>query len=271
MPVLSRVSPAACRDSTHFQRASAIKTTLPIFQSAMASRLNGASIRTRKGKIWLRFPARPCALRSANATRPFAAFGEFCKLIFIKHRDEKDLERVNGAPYAFQRGGNETAQQLAARIHRLYQAEQAREPGVFTEQINTDPPVLAQCVEHLEGISLDRTELDTKGVAFEEFMGGFFKGDFGQYFTPRELIAFAVEVLNPERTHVVLDPACGSGGFLLYALDHVRREADHKKQEDILEHYRYWHEFAQNNLFGLEINEELARVAKMNMIIHDDG
>src|SRR5260364_278414 len=51
----------------------------------------------------------------------------------------------------------------------------------------------------------------------------------------------------------------------------LRREADHKKQEDILEHYRYWHEFAQNNLFGLEINEELARVAKMNMIIHDDG
>src|SRR5260363_102920 len=88
---------------------------------------------------------------------PIAAFGEFCKLIFIKHRDEKDLERVTGAPYAFQRGGNEPAQQLAARIHRLYQAEQAREPGVFTEQINTDPPVLAQCVEHLEGISLDRT------------------------------------------------------------------------------------------------------------------
>ena len=81
-------------------------------------------------------------------------------------------------------------------------------------------------MEHLEGISLDRTELDTKGVAFEEFMGSFFKGDFGQYFTPRELIAFCVAVLNPERDNLVLDPACGSGGFLLYALDHVRRQAD---------------------------------------------
>jgi type I restriction-modification system DNA methylase subunit len=67
-----------------------------------------------------------------------------------------------------------------------------------------------------------------KGVAFEEFMGGFFKGDFGQYFTPRELIGFAVEVLNPERKQLILDPACGSGGFLLYALDHVRREADRR-------------------------------------------
>jgi type I restriction enzyme M protein len=123
----------------------------------------------------------------------------------------------------------------------------------------------------LEGISLDRTELDTKGVAFEEFMGSFFKGDFGQYFTPRELIAFAVEVLNPERKQLVLDPACGSGGFLLYALDHVRREADRKKNPGTIEHFKFWHDFAEKNLFGIEVNDELARVAKMNMIIHDDG
>ena len=114
-------------------------------------------------------------------------------------------------------------------------------------------------------------------VAFEEFMGGFFKGDFGQYFTPRELIGFAVEVLNPERKQLVLDPACGSGGFLLYALDHVRREADRRfprhrtDPQQKLEHWTYWHDFAEKNLFGVEINEELVRVAKMNMIIHDDG
>ncbi|MEG4070880.1 N-6 DNA methylase [Microcoleus sp. Pol11C2] len=114
-------------------------------------------------------------------------------------------------------------------------------------------------------------------MAFEEFMGGFFKGDFGQYFTPRELIAFAVEVLNPQRKQLVLDPACGSGGFLLYALDHVRREANRRfpkyktDAREGVEHFKYWHDFAQHNLFGIEINEELARVAKMNMIIHDDG
>ncbi len=142
---------------------------------------------------------------------------------------------------------------------------------MFTDRIAVEPPILAQCVEHLEGISLDRTELDTKGVAFEEFMGSFFKGDFGQYFTPRELIAFCVEVLDPRRTDLVLDPACGSGGFLLYALDHVRREADERHSAGSVQHFQYWHDFAQNNLYGLEINEELARVAKMNMIIHDDG
>jgi type I restriction enzyme M protein len=108
-------------------------------------------------------------------------------------------------------------------------------------------------------------------VAFEEFMGGFFKEDFGQYFTPRELIAFAVEILSPDRKDLVLDPACGSGGFLLYALDHVRREAGHRHTPGTVEHFEYWHDFAAKNLFGLEINAELARVAKMNMIINDDG
>jgi type I restriction enzyme M protein len=78
-------------------------------------------------------------------------------------------------------------------------------------------------------------------------------------------------MLNPQRKEMVLDPACGSGGFLLYALDHVRRESDNrfadKKSKD---HFNFWHEFAEKRLFGIEINEELARVAKMNMIIHDD-
>ena len=208
---------------------------------------------------------------------PIAAFGEFSKLVFIKHLDEKNPDREDGHPYEFQRRDGETADRLAHRINQLYDAEQLLEPDVFADSINVDPSILAQCVEHLEGISLDRTDLDTKGVAFEEFMGGFFKGDFGQYFTPRELIAFAVQVMNPNRRDLILDPACGSGGFLLYALDHVRQEAGRRfpthntDARQSREHFAYWHDFAQNNLFGIEINDELARVAKMNMIIHDDG
>ena len=221
----------------------------------------------------LRAAIRKChqTLWEGGRRSPIAAFGEFSKIVFIKHRDEKDLDRKDGAPYAFQRRDGETAEILARRIRDLYEGEKEREPDVFTDSINVGPPILAQCVEHLEGISLDRTELDTKGVAFEEFMGGFFKGDFGQYFTPRELIAFAVEILEPQRDNFILDPACGSGGFLLYALDYVRREADRRQPPGTVAHFQYWHNFAQNNLFGIEVNDELARVAKMNMIIHDDG
>ena len=227
----------------------------------------------------LRSAIRKChqTLWEGGRRSPIAAFGEFSKIVFIKHLDEKNPERENGKPYAFQRRDGETADALALRIREIYENEREREPDVFTESIEVDPPVLAQCVEHLEGISLNRTELDTKGVAFEEFMGGFFKGDFGQYFTPRELIAFAVEMLDPKRNQLILDPACGSGGFLLYALDHVRREADRRFPQhetdtrQTIDHFRYWHDFAEHNLFGIEVNDELARVAKMNMIIHDDG
>ena len=227
----------------------------------------------------LRAAIRKChqTLWEGGRRSPIAAFGEFSKLVFIKYRDEKNSDIVDGQPYEFQRRDGETVNNLADRIDRLYAIEQQRDRDVFADNINVDPPILAQCVEHLEGISLDRTELDTKGVAFEEFMGGFFKGDFGQYFTPRELIAFAVEILDPDHRDLVLDPACGSGGFLLYALDHVRREADRRfphhdtDPRQIRAHFSHWHDFAQNNLFGIEVNDELARVAKMNMIIHDDG
>ena len=227
----------------------------------------------------LRAAIRKChqTLWEGGRRSEIVAFGEFSKIVFIKHRDEKNLDRQAGEPYAFQRRAGETAQALASRIDLLYNAEQQKEPNVFTDRINVDPPIMAQCVEHLEGISLDRTELDTKGVAFEEFMDSFFKGAFGQYFTPRELIAFCVAALDPNRTDLILDPACGSGGFLLYALDHVRRQADARfplRESDpthSVQHWLYWHEFAEKNLFGIDVNDELARVAKMNMIIHDDG
>lgn len=132
--------------------------------------------------------------------------------------------------------------------------------------------MLRAIVSHLEAINLSATDLDVKGVAFEQFMDGFFKGDFGQYFTPREIIEFAVAMLEPTSDDRVLDPACGSGGFLLYALDAVRREAaEYHPEVNSAEHYKHWHDFAEKQLFGIEINDEICRVAKMNMIIHDDG
>ena len=153
----------------------------------------------------LRAAIRKChqTLWEGGRRNPIVAFGEFSKLIFIKYRDEQNPLLKRGEPYSFQRRDSETADALSDRIRRLYEDEHEREPNVFAEGINIDPPVLAKCVEHLEGISLKKTELDTKGVAFEEFMGSFFKGDFGQYFTPRELIAFAVEILGPQRHHFI--------------------------------------------------------------------
>jgi type I restriction-modification system DNA methylase subunit len=136
-------------------------------------------------------------------------------------------------------------------------------------------------VGYLQDISLSETDLDSKGRAFETFMGSFFRGDFGQYFTPRPIVKFIVDVLPITHESRVLDTSCGSGGFLLHALDKVRKEADGFYPDEIAapsqgrkegaRHHRHWHDFAEKNLFGIEINEQIARTAKMNMIIHDDG
>ena len=199
---------------------------------------------------------------------PPEAFGELCKIIFVKISDEASCKM--NAPYKFQIKTHESSSNLAERLQSIYEAEQQKEPNVVTDSIKIDAPTLRIIVSHLEGINLSDTDLDTKGVAFETFMDGFFKGHFGQYFTPREVINFMVDMMQPQNSERVLDPACGSGGFLLHALNHVRKGA--KNYSDNPERRsRHWHNFAEKRLFGIEVNEEIARVAKMNMILHDDG
>ena len=203
---------------------------------------------------------------------PPTAFGELCKLIFVKISDEQK-PRKKGEPYQFQIKTHEPSSKLAERINALYDEQKIKDPEVFTESIKVDDRVLRTVVSHLEAINLNKTDLDVKGVAFEQFMDGFFKGDFGQYFTPRPIIEFCVNMMKPEQDWDVLDPSCGSGGFLLHALDYMRKQAGDYFDKDTqpVEYFNYWHDFAAKHLYGIEINDEIARVAKMNMIVHDDG
>lgn len=201
---------------------------------------------------------------------PPTAFGELCKLIFVKISDEQKPRR-RGEPYQFQIKTHEPSSKLAERINALYDEQKVKDPEVFTDSIRVDDRVLRTVVSHLEAINLNKTDLDVKGVAFEQFMDGFFKGDFGQYFTPRPIIEFAVNMMKPEHDWDVLDPSCGSGGFLLHALDYMRKQAKEFYEPGTVDYYTYWHDFASKHLYGIEINDEIARVAKMNMIVHDDG
>lgn len=201
---------------------------------------------------------------------PPTAFGELCKLIFVKISDEQK-PRKNGEPYQFQIKTHEPSSKLAERINVLYNEQKVKDPEVFTESIKVDDRVLRTVVSHLEAINLNKTDLDVKGVAFEQFMDGFFKGNFGQYFTPRPIIEFCVKMMKPEQDWDVLDPSCGSGGFLLHALDYMRNQAGDYYEKGTVDYFNYWHDFAAKHLFGIEINDEIARVAKMNMIVHDDG
>ena len=198
---------------------------------------------------------------------PTAAFDEVSKLLFCKLRDEKTTKK--GETYSFQIGTHESAEEIFNRINAIYLKAKKEDAEVFKEDIRLEPKVVYNVVEHLQELAINKIDLDTKGVAFERFMEDFFKGKMGQFFTPREIINFCVEMMNPERSDLVIDPACGSGGFLLNALDRVRKFAESNYDEK--EAWEHWHKFAMNNLYGIEINDQIARVCKMNMIIHDDG
>lgn len=201
---------------------------------------------------------------------PTDAFDELSKILFIKIRDEKK-PRAKGEPYDFQIRTRETSKSVADRIKMLYQEAKIRDPEVFTEDVKVDDNPLFSVVNHLQGINFNKTDLDVKGIAFERFLGSYFRGDMGQYFTPRELVEFIINMIEPDHEDRVLDPACGSGGFLLYAMEHIQKEASQYYDEGTPQHYNHWHNFAEKYLFGIEVNDAIARVAKMNMIIHDDG
>lgn len=203
--------------------------------------------------------------------KPIIAFDELCKIIFVKIRDEKK-GRKNGEYYDFQIKTHEKAESVYKRINNIYLEAKDKDPEVFKDKLDISAEELYKVVEHLQSISLNKTDLDVKGVAFERFMKKFFEDkESGQYFTPREIVNFAVKMMDIKNDDLVLDPACGSGGFLLHSLDKIRNDAKEYFENDEAEKYRYWHDFAANNLFGIELNDSIARVAKMNMIIHDDG
>jgi len=212
------------------------------------------------------------ALWGAGRRDPSSAFDEFDKLIFCKIWDEKH-PRKTGEPYDFQLFREEPVEELLERIKGLYEQGRKKDPEVFKDNITLTAEETLTIVKYLQRINLNKTDLDSKGKAFETFMGSFFRGEFGQYFTPRPIVKFIVDSLPIDNHSRVLDTSCGSGGFLLHALDKVREQANdfYDKIKEEKDHFRHWHYFAEKNLFGIEINDKIARTAKMNMIIHDDG
>ncbi len=252
-------------------------------------------VKVEESELTNRFKQAHQALWGGGELNPSEAFDELDKLIFCKIFDEKK-KRNDGDPYDFQiikvepkskdrqdieKADIETSEKLLKRLILLYEegrnvGERKNDTEIFREGIKLNAAKARSVVSYLEGIDLLHTDLDSKGRAFETFMGSFFRGDFGQYFTPRNIVSFIVDSLPINENHRVLDTSCGSGGFLLYVLDKVRKAAREfynikDGDEETIECYEQWHEFAKYNLCGIEINEQISRTAKMNMIIHDDG
>lgn len=201
---------------------------------------------------------------------PAIAFDEISKLMFTKIFDERFT--VNGEFYKFQVGTHEEPSEVAQRIkEELYDKARVKEPDVFNTDIELPSKIIFRIVEVLQDVSLIHTDLDAKGRAFENFLGKLFRGEYGQYFTRREIVQFMVNTLDPDERHLIIDPACGSGGFLLYSLKHVRDKIKWRYRGDQRAIDRIDWDFAHNQIYGIEINDRIARVAMMDMVIHEDG
>lgn len=239
-----------------------------------------------KAELMLKFKSAHDALWGGGALAPTTAFDELDKLIFCKIWDEKwkdNNPKTKGESFDFQiisypedredRQNLKAKSELEKRIRNLYAQGRKKDPEVFKEDIKLDKHKIYTVVQYLQDINLSKTDLDSKGLAFQRFMGDFFRGDFGQYFTPEPIVNFIVHSIGIDKDWKILDTSCGSGGFLLHALKAVRDEADniYEDERGSTSWREYWHEFAEKHLYGIEINEQISRVAKMNMIIHDDG
>ncbi len=94
------------------------------------------------------------------------------------------------------------------------------------DEINIRENSFIQILEKLETFNLSDTQDDVKGIAFEEFLGTTFRGELGQFFTPRTIVDFMTEILDPQEGEVIYDPTCGSGGFLIKAFEYVREKIE---------------------------------------------
>lgn len=208
------------------------------------------------------------------------AFWELLKLIFCKIHDEKGSE-VNFYASGVERHGINGPLKVKSRLENLFTEVKDEFPQIFKseETIELDPKVLAYIVSQLQMYTLLDSDIDVKGRAYEEIVGSNLRGDRGEFFTPRNICAMAVRMLDPSERQLVLDPACGTGGFLITAMNYVIKkiEAEERaKWKGNLEAARTSirsriSKYAQRYMAGVDFNPELVKASKMNMVMNNDG
>ncbi len=209
------------------------------------------------------------------------AFWELLKLIFCKIHDERDSEVVEFYAAGNERAGINGPLKVKKRLDALFEEVKGEYPAIFTpnDTIELKPQVLAYLVSQLQMYSLLESDVDVKGHAYEEIVGSNLRGDRGEFFTPRNVCNMAVGMLDPSEGQVILDPACGTGGFLIAAMNHViekiraseieKWKGDIKRAEPKV--VARIAKFAGSCIVGLDFNPELVKATKMNMVMNNDG
>jgi type I restriction enzyme M protein len=230
-----------------------------------------------------------------NEGRKKDAFWELLNLIFCKIYDEKrrflDAERNISYHREFWVGVKEqnTPEGQAAVAKRIKDIfEKLKTDSLFNEvftgneQISLSNRGIAYVAGEIAKYSFLDATVDVKGTAYETIVSNTLKQAAGQFFTPRNIIKCMVEIMNPTVNSRVLDPACGSGGFLVMVLDHVRHQIAHQYYPDKSEAMidvlcntevinNKVREYAENMIFGFDFDPDLKKAAKMNMVMSGDG
>lgn len=208
------------------------------------------------------------------------AFWELLKLIFCKIQDERDSNSPRFYATPKERQNMTGLMKCASRLGTLFNSVKKQYSQIFgaNEEIELEPKVLAYIVTQLQMYSLLDSDVDVKGKAYEEIVGSNLRGDRGEFFTPRNVCNMMVEMMAPSDKDLVIDPACGTGGFLISAMNHVidsvKSEVrtsgrSRQLQEDTIRDRRRY--FLENNLVGIDFNPNLVRATKMNMVMNNDG
>ncbi|HAY3544432.1 TPA: N-6 DNA methylase [Elizabethkingia anophelis] len=259
-------------------------------------------------------------IRNNDKLSPEAAFDEISKILFIKIRYERansehqifseDAFKADKASYEKYKpkDGKDFYQFLFDQTKEDFKDDDLFEP---TEILRIRENSFEAIVKELQIYNLSTTSDDVKGIAFEQFLGRTFRGELGQFFTPRTVVDFMVDVLDPQEGETICDPCCGSGGFLIKAFEYVRAKIEEEVQvaKDKIKEQYYTGEYEKlsekektkvddhvtdlfaklnaeldiNNpksrlrilsydcIFGTDANPRMSRTAKMNMIMHGDG
>lgn len=221
-------------------------------------------------------------IRDGDKLDPSAAFDELSKILFLKFAEEEwkkisknsnmlSIEKIE--EYEFLgRGTSYVNDWFEKAVKEFY-------PEVFeaNAKINLKVDTLKSVLKRMENFSLRNGDVDIKGRAFEEFLPTQLRGKgLGQYFTPRTVVNFMVDLAEVSIYDVVVDFACGSGGFLIKAYDEMQQLTEKlpsgmwqrlgiKTKEDFLE------DIKGNQIYGIDAEPRAARTAKINMMMWGDG
>jgi len=214
------------------------------------------------------------AANTVGATRDEVLAQQLINLIFCKIFDERFTEQNDIV--TFRAGVDEAAKDVKERILELFNNVKRKYKEVFddSDTITLDANSVAYVVGELQNYCLIEAERDIIADAFETFIGHALKGGQGQFFTPRNVEKMMVDILDPDDEDLIIDPACGSGGFLIEALRHVWRKLDAEGEK-----YRWNNEnlkeekmeFALNKIRGIDKDYFLAKVAKTYMTLIGNG